>query len=118
MVYSSRGHLHNCKGNCLERLIAPKKTRTFIYVGNLDLYYLRKIDFYMIHWISKNGLYFIGAFTGALAGFLYWKYVGCVTGTCAITSNPFRSTIYFAFMGALFFGLFKKRTIEEKTNQH
>jgi hypothetical protein len=59
-------------------------------------------------WILKNKMYGIGAVAGAIAGFLYWKYVGCLTGTCAITSNPVRSTIYFAILGALLFSLFKK----------
>ena len=62
----------------------------------------------MKYWIIKNKLLFIGAVLGAIAGFLYWKYVGCLTGTCAITSNPIRSTIYFAVTGALLFSLFKK----------
>lgn len=63
----------------------------------------------MKNWILKNKTYGIGAVVGAIAGFLYWKYVGCLTGTCAITSNPVRSTIYFAIMGALVFGMFKKQ---------
>ena len=62
----------------------------------------------MKKWFQTNKLYFIGAAIGALGGFLYWKYVGCSTGTCAITSNPFRSTIYFAVFGALIIGSFKK----------
>ncbi|WP_153800728.1 hypothetical protein [Foetidibacter luteolus] len=62
----------------------------------------------MKKWLALNRLYLIGALTGAVAGWLYWKLVGCVTGTCAITSNPYRSTIYFAVMGAVFFGLFKR----------
>lgn len=62
----------------------------------------------MKNWMAKNKLLFIGAALGAIGGFLYWKYVGCLTGTCAITSNPARSTIYFAIMGALLFNLFKK----------
>ena len=62
----------------------------------------------MKQWILTNKMYAIGAALGAIAGFLYWKYVGCLTGTCAITSNPTRSTIYFAIIGALFFGLFIK----------
>lgn len=62
----------------------------------------------MKNWILLNKLYFIGAFLGGLGGFLYYKYVGCITGTCAITSNPFRSSIYFAFFGAILFGVFKK----------
>ena len=63
--------------------------------------------------LTEYRLYFIGALAGALAGFLYWKYIGCLTGTCAITSNPFRSTLYFALMGALLFGLFKKKNPEK-----
>lgn len=62
----------------------------------------------MKKWFQINKLYFLGAFIGAIGGFLYWKYVGCLTGTCAITSNPVRSTLYFAAFGALIFGSFKK----------
>lgn len=69
----------------------------------------------MKNWIIKNKLYVIGAVVGALAGFLYWKYVGCLTGTCAITSSPFRSTIYFAVLGAIVFSIFKKE-IKTPTN--
>jgi hypothetical protein len=58
--------------------------------------------------MQKNKLYFIGALLGAIAGFLYWKYVGCLTGTCAITSNPYRSAIYFALLGALIIGSLRK----------
>lgn len=39
---------------------------------------------------------------GALGGFLYYNYIGCVTGTCAITSNPWLSTGYGALIGAVF----------------
>jgi hypothetical protein len=75
-----------------------------------------------MNWILENKLLFIGAALGAVAGYLYWKYVGCVTGTCAITSNPFRSTIYFAIMGALLLSMFKGRvttntSTPETTNQ-
>lgn len=63
----------------------------------------------MKKWIVVNKLYLIGAAFGSIAGYLYWKFVGCVSGTCLITSNPYRSTIYFALMGALFFGMFKKQ---------
>lgn len=62
----------------------------------------------MKKWLLTNKIYFIGAAIGAFVGFLYWKYVGCLTGTCAITSNPFRSTLYFATLGALIFGALKK----------
>jgi hypothetical protein len=62
----------------------------------------------MKNWMKKNSLYFIGGLCGAVGGFLYWKYIGCLTGTCAITSNPLRSTIYFAVFGAVLAGMFKK----------
>ncbi len=62
---------------------------------------------FMKTWMINNKLSLIGILTGALAGFLYWKFVGCLTGTCAITSNPFRSTIYGSIMGFLVFSLFK-----------
>ncbi len=58
--------------------------------------------------IMKNyGLVVIGIFVGAGAGFLYWKLVGCDSGTCAITSNPTSSTLYGAMMGGLLFSIFK-----------
>lgn len=71
----------------------------------------------MKNWIIKNKLYVIGAFIGALAGFLYWKYVGCLTGTCSITSKPVNSTIYFALFGAILFGAFKKQTATTETDK-
>ena len=67
----------------------------------------------MKRWIIASKYWFFGALAGGVAGFIYWKYVGCLTGTCAITSNPLRSTIYFAMMGAFVFGLFKKSKKEK-----
>ena len=61
----------------------------------------------MKHWISKNRLYLVGALLGGLAGFLYWNFVGCSSGTCMITSKPLNSTFYGATMGALLLGMFK-----------
>jgi Family of unknown function (DUF6132) len=62
----------------------------------------------MKKWFKNNLLYFIGAAVGAVAGYIYWQQVGCVSGTCAITSRPLNSTLYGAVMGALLFGMFKK----------
>lgn len=36
---------------------------------------------------------------GATGGYLYYRFVGCISGTCAITSNPFTSTLYGALFG-------------------
>ena len=43
----------------------------------------------------------IGICVGGVLGFSYYKFVGCSTGTCPLTSNPYVSTIYGAVMGAL-----------------
>lgn len=64
----------------------------------------------MKKFLNKNWLYLVGAFLGAIAGYIYYKQVGCSTGTCMITSKPLNSTVYFAVMGALVFGMFKKET--------
>lgn len=62
----------------------------------------------MKKWFNNNRLYFIGGLVGAVGGFLYWKFVGCSSGTCNITSNPLHSTLYGAAMGALLLSIFKK----------
>ena len=49
--------------------------------------------------------YFISAVIFALIGFAYYKFVGCSTGTCPITSNPLSSTLYGAVIGVLVAGL-------------
>ncbi|HAH55430.1 MAG TPA: hypothetical protein DCM02_09160 [Flavobacterium sp.] len=50
----------------------------------------------------------IGVAIGAIAGYLYYFYIGCASGTCAITSKSFNSTLYGAVMGGLLFNLFVK----------
>jgi phage shock protein E len=59
-------------------------------------------------WILKNKVVILGIILGATAGYLYWRFVGCASGTCAITSKPLNSTLYGAMMGALSFNLFTK----------
>ena len=48
----------------------------------------------------------IGTVIGGILGYLYYKLIGCVSGTCAITSNPVNSTIYGAIMITLLIELF------------
>ncbi len=38
---------------------------------------------------------------GAAIGYAFYYYVGCATGTCIITGNPYMSTLYGGFMGWL-----------------
>ncbi|HZR17986.1 MAG TPA: DUF6132 family protein [Verrucomicrobiae bacterium] len=48
----------------------------------------------------------IGALTGGGLGFAYYKFVGCSTGTCPLTSNPIISSLYGMVVGALVAGSF------------
>jgi hypothetical protein len=41
------------------------------------------------------------SFLGALGGYAYYYFVGCRTGTCPISSNPWISTAYGAGMGLI-----------------
>ena len=40
-------------------------------------------------------------FLGAVAGYAYYATIGCVSGACPITSNPWISTAYGGVLGAL-----------------
>lgn len=58
--------------------------------------------------IKKYGLIALGMVVGIAGGFFYWQQIGCVSGTCPITSSPVNSSIYGAVMGGLLFSMFKK----------
>ncbi|MEO9005055.1 MAG: DUF6132 family protein, partial [Ginsengibacter sp.] len=62
----------------------------------------------MKNFLKKYQLAIIGVFLGAIGGYLYYHFVGCNSGTCAITSRPVNSTLYGALMGGLVFNIFKK----------
>ena len=65
-------------------------------------------DNQVIAMIKKNLLIIAGITIGAIGGYLYYHFVGCESGTCAITSKPLNSTAYGALMGGLLFSIFKK----------
>ena len=45
--------------------------------------------------------YILGASIGGGLGFAFYKFVGCSTGACPLTSHPVISTIYGAIIGVL-----------------
>lgn len=45
----------------------------------------------------------IGVILGSIGGYAYYYFVGCASGSCAITSKPINSTVYGALMGGLLF---------------
>jgi hypothetical protein len=53
---------------------------------------------------------------GAALGFGYYYFVGCRTGTCPISGNPYISTLYGAMIGVLF--VFPSKKKKEKTDEN
>ena len=51
-------------------------------------------------WIRYLPMMILAA-VGAIGGFLYYRFVGCASGTCPITSNPYISTVYGGVIGIL-----------------
>jgi hypothetical protein len=43
---------------------------------------------------------------GLIGGFMYWKFIGCASGTCAIKSNMLLMTVYGGLIGGLFGNIF------------
>ena len=68
----------------------------------------------MKEFIKKNRLKIIGIAVGAIGGYAYYHFVGCASGTCPITSNPYITVAYGALMGYLLLDMFRKK--ENKTN--
>ncbi len=60
--------------------------------------------------MKKQSLILIlaGVLLGSLAGYAYYYFVGCQSGTCMITSRPVNSTLYGAVMGGLILSMFTR----------
>jgi xanthine/uracil permease len=58
----------------------------------------------MAEWVKNNFpklKRFYPVLAGAAVGYLYYFFIGCNTGSCAITSNPWSSILYGSLFGAL-----------------
>jgi hypothetical protein len=62
----------------------------------------------------KYLLNIIPVLTGAIGGLLYYTFIGCYSGSCAITSNPLLSTVYGGLVGFLFINFNKNKNKVEK----
>ena len=51
----------------------------------------------------------IGIVVGVIGGYLYYSQIGCSSGTCAITSNPYMSMGWGGAMGYLVFDMFNPK---------
>lgn len=68
----------------------------------------------MMNFLEKYKLGLVGIFVGGVLGYVYYYFVGCTTGTCAITSKPVNSTAYGMVMGYLMFSVFQKSKIKKE----
>ena len=53
--------------------------------------------------LLNNRIFKISLFilVGGIGGFAYYYFIGCETGTCPITRNPYISTSYGALIGLI-----------------
>lgn len=56
----------------------------------------------------------LGVLVGGFLGYVYYHYVGCANGTCAITSKPLNSTLYGGLMGGLLFNILVSKSKQDK----
>jgi len=47
--------------------------------------------------------FILGIVLGGIAGFAYYYFVGCTSGSCPITSKPFNTILYGMLVGAVLF---------------
>ena len=50
---------------------------------------------------------------GAVLGFTYYYFIGCRTGTCPITGNPYISILYGVLIGLIWVIPTKKKTVND-----
>lgn len=51
----------------------------------------------------------IGIVVGAIGGYIYYVEIGCTSGTCPLTSNPYMSILWGGVMGYLIGDMFRKK---------
>lgn len=70
-------------------------------------------DFFVKHkWALIAGV------AGGIGGFLYWRFVGCTSGTCPIKSVWYWSTLWGAAMGYLLGDMVNDWFVRRKLNQN
>jgi hypothetical protein len=62
--------------------------------------------------IGKWSKRFLPMVLGAAGGYAYYYFIGCTSGACPISSNPYISTMYGGMIGALLIP--RNNTIKEE----
>lgn len=75
-----------------------------------------QLNRFMNAFLKKNYLVLIGLVLGAIGGYAYYYFIGCASGTCPLTSNPYISVVFGAVIGYLFLDMFKKKEKIDEAN--
>lgn len=72
----------------------------------------------MLKKINKKNILILlaGIIAGGAGGYIYYIKIGCVSGTCPITSNPWITILWGMLLGYLLADLFiprKKKSVEK-----
>lgn len=79
------------------------------------------IEGFIMNMLKEKRLSLVFLLLGGVGGFLYWKYVGCLSGTCAIKSVWYWSTLWGAALGYLLGDLINdisKRVLKKRKDKH
>jgi hypothetical protein len=78
----------------------PLKTDNYIKSSAMSQFKFK--NYVNSRWL-KNRFFRLamGIAAGALVGLIYWKFVGCHSGTCPLTSSPTKTVIIYSIMGGL-----------------
>jgi hypothetical protein len=60
----------------------------------------------------------VGMILGAIAGYIYYIQVGCKSGSCPITSNPYSTLAWGLIIGWLLGDFFYKDPKKQKEKNH
>lgn len=60
-------------------------------------------------YVKKNLIHMISVFLGIAGGYIYYRYVGCSSGSCPIVRNMWSSLILGAVTGYFIAGLVRLR---------
>lgn len=64
--------------------------------------------------VKRRKFELIGGVLGIVAGYLYWKYVGCISGTCPIQANWYTMVPYGLLFGVLIGSMFKPKELKSR----
>jgi len=72
---------------------------------------------YMKNFFIKHKFSLLFLIPGIIGGYLYWRYVGCLSGTCPLKSNWYFTILFGAligyFIGDIIDDYFKKKNINK-----